>query len=283
MSAITEAKTSRFVDVGTLRVHMNEAGSGDPLVLIHGGGPGATGWGNYRRNIDSLSQHFRCLLVDLPGFGKSSKVFAKERGLFSVYAETIRGVLDALQIERAHFIGNSLGGGTTLKFILDYPDRAGNAVLMGSAGSTSVSSASPSEGLKTVISYYEGEGPTLEKMKACIDMMVVNKAHLNEALYRERYNASIDPEVLANPPLRPRGKSHSEELWKENLSGITQRVLLIWGREDRVVPLDMSYLLLQTIPNAQLHVFPKCGHWAQWEKAEEFNPLVTEFLLGPRD
>jgi pimeloyl-ACP methyl ester carboxylesterase len=282
MSTITEAATSRFVDAGKIRIHYNEAGSGEPLVLIHGGGPGASAWSNYRRNVESLAKHFRCLMVDLPGFGKSAKVGPNNKGIFAFYAETIRDVLDALRIERAHFIGNSLGGATTLKFILDYPDRAGNAVLMGAAGSTPVTSPWPSEGLKHLMSYYDGTGPSKEKLKSFIDVMVVDKTHLTDALYEERYLASIDPEVLANPPLRPRAGVPVEELWRENLSGISQRVLLIWGREDRVVPLDMSFLLLQRIPNAQLHVFPQCGHWAQWEKAEEFNPLVTEFLLRAR-
>ncbi|HBF97643.1 MAG TPA: alpha/beta hydrolase [Alphaproteobacteria bacterium] len=277
--AFTEEGTSKFVQAGDVKVHYNEAGEGETLILIHGGGPGATGWSNYQRNIDALSKHFRCILIDLPGYGKTDKV-RPDTGLFAFFAKTIRDMLDELKIDKAHFIGNSLGGGTTLKFALDYPDRAGNLVLMGPGGSVPMFTPWPSEGIKHLFSYYEGDGPSMQKLKNFIDVMVVDKTHLTDELYEQRYQASIDPEVVANPPLRIRKGMPLEELWKENLGGLTHNVLLIWGREDRVIPLDMANLLLKTIPNAALHVFPNCGHWAQWEKSEEFNPIVTNFIQG---
>ena len=277
--ALTEEGTSKFVQAGDVKVHYNEAGEGDALILIHGGGPGATGWSNYQRNVEQLSKHFRCFLIDLPGYGKTDKV-RPDTGLFAFFAKTIRDMLDELKIDKAHFIGNSLGGGTTLKFALDYPDRAGNLVLMGPGGSVPMFTPWPSEGIKHLFSYYEGDGPSMQKLKNFIDVMVVDKTHLTDELYEQRYQASIDPEVVANPPLRIRKGMPLEELWKENLSGLPHNVLLIWGREDRVIPLDMANLLLKKIPNAALHVFPNCGHWAQWEKSEEFNPIVTNFIKG---
>ena len=275
----TEKDTSKFVQAGKVRVHYNEAGSGDPLVLIHGGGPGATGWSNYQRNVDELSKHFRCLMIDLPGFGKTDKV-RPDTGLFAFFAEVIRDMLDALKIPKAHFIGNSLGGGTALKFALDYPDRAGRLVLMGPGGSVPLFTPWPSEGIKHLFSFYEGEGPTMAKLKAFIDVMVVDKSELTEALYEQRFKSATDPETVKNPPLRMRKGMPLEELWKENLAGLKHEFLLIWGREDRVIPLDMSLFLLNRIQKAQLHVFPNCGHWAQWEKAPEFNRIVAGFIKG---
>ncbi|MCK9992403.1 MAG: 4,5:9,10-diseco-3-hydroxy-5,9,17-trioxoandrosta-1(10),2-diene-4-oate hydrolase [Alphaproteobacteria bacterium] len=277
--AITEADTSKFVQAGKVRVHYNEAGSGDPLVLIHGGGPGATGWSNYQRNVDELSKHFRCLMIDLPGFGKTDKV-RPDTGLFAFFAEVIRDMLNELKIDKAHFIGNSLGGGTALKFALDYPDRAGRLVLMGPGGSVPLFTPWPSEGIKHLFSFYEGEGPTMAKLKAFIDVMVVDKSELTEALYEQRFKSATDPETVKNPPLRMRKGMPLEELWKENLAGLKHEFLLIWGREDRVIPLDMSLFLLNRIQKAQLHVFPNCGHWAQWEKAPEFNRIVAGFIKG---
>lgn len=277
--AITEADTSKFVQAGKVRVHYNEAGSGDPLVLIHGGGPGATGWSNYQRNVEELSKHFRCLMIDLPGFGKTDKV-RPDTGLFAFFAEVIRDMLNELKIDKAHFIGNSLGGGTALKFALDYPDRAGRLVLMGPGGSVPLLTPWPSEGIKHLFSFYEGEGPTMAKLKAFIDVMVVDKSELTEELYQQRFKSATDPETVKNPPLRMRKGMPLEELWKENLAGLKHDVLLIWGREDRVIPLDMSLFLLNRIQKAQLHVFPNCGHWAQWEKAPEFNRIVSGFIKG---
>jgi len=275
----TEKDTSKFVQAGKVRMHYNEAGSGEALVLIHGGGPGATGWSNYRRNVEELSKHFRCLIIDLPGFGKTDKV-RPDTGLFAFYAECIKNMLDELKIDKAHFIGNSLGGGTTLKFALDYPDRAGRLVLMGPGGSVPLLTPWPSEGIKHLFNFYEGEGPTMQKLKNFIEIMVVDKSELTEELYQERFAAATDPETVKNPPLRMRKGMPLEELWKENLAALKHEVLLIWGREDRVIPLDMSLFLLNRIQKAQLHVFPNCGHWAQWEKAPEFNRIVAGFIKG---
>ena len=277
--AHTEAGTSKFVQAGKVRVHYNEAGAGDPLVLIHGGGPGATGWSNYQRNVEELSKHFRCIMIDLPGFGKTDKV-RPDTGLFAFFAEVIRDMLNELKIDKAHFIGNSLGGGTALKFALDYPDRAGRLVLMGPGGSVPLFTPWPSEGIKHLFGFYEGEGPTMAKLKAFIDVMVVDKSELTEELYQQRFKSATDPETVKNPPLRMRKGMPLEELWKENLAGLKHDVLLIWGREDRVIPLDMSLFLLNRIQKAQLHVFPNCGHWAQWEKAPEFNRIVSGFIKG---
>ncbi|MSP42954.1 MAG: alpha/beta fold hydrolase [Alphaproteobacteria bacterium] len=277
--AYTESDTSKFVQAGKVRMHYNEAGSGEPLMLIHGGGPGATGWSNYRRNVDELAKNFRCLIIDLPGFGKTGKE-RPDTGLFGFYAECIKNMLDELKIDKIHFVGNSLGGGTAMKFALDYPDRAGRLVLMGPGGSVPMFSPWPSEGIKHLFNFYEGDGPSMQKLKNFIEIMVVDKSELTEELYQERFKAATDPETIKNPPLRMRKGMPLEELWKEDLGSLRNEVLLIWGREDRVIPLDMSLFLLNRIRKAQLHVFPNCGHWAQWEKAPEFNRIVSGFLKG---
>jgi pimeloyl-ACP methyl ester carboxylesterase len=131
--ALTEEGTSKFIQAGPLKLHYHEAGQGPALVMIHGGGPGAGGWSNYRRNVDHFAGHFRVILPDLPGFAKSDKPKI-ESGLLGFMAKAIHDLMDALDIPRANFIGNSLGGGTTLKFALDYPDRAQRLVLMGAPG-----------------------------------------------------------------------------------------------------------------------------------------------------
>lgn len=138
----------------------------------------------------------------------------------------------------------------------------------------------PSEGIKHLFNFYEGDGPSMQKLKNFIEIMVVDKSELTEELYQERFKAATDPETIKNPPLRMRKGMPLEELWKEDLGSLRNEVLLIWGREDRVIPLDMSLFLLNRIRKAQLHVFPNCGHWAQWEKAPEFNRIVSGFLKG---
>ena len=115
--------TSRFAQLENIRLHYNEAGSGDALILLHGGGPGASGWSNFKQNLPGLSEHFRVLLVDQPMFGLSDKPDIEEH-YFDFSARAVLQLMDSLDIEKAHFLGNSLGGGTTFRFALTYPDRA---------------------------------------------------------------------------------------------------------------------------------------------------------------
>jgi pimeloyl-ACP methyl ester carboxylesterase len=264
-----------------VKLFYRDLGQGEPLLLLHGGGPGASGWSNFSRNAGPLSGRFRVLVPDLPGFGASEKTLPDER-LFTYLAGVTRDFMDELGIARAHIVGNSLGGGTALRLALSSPDRVGRAVLMGSGGSVPVFSAWPTEGVRRLVGYYEDDGPSLRKLRDFIDIMVYDGSAVTDELLEQRYQASIDPEVLRKPPIvRRAGKVLLEDLWREDLAALPHDFLLVWGREDRVVPLDCAFMLLKQLQRARLHVFPQCGHWAQWEKAGEFNALVTEFLTYP--
>jgi 4,5:9,10-diseco-3-hydroxy-5,9,17-trioxoandrosta-1(10),2-diene-4-oate hydrolase len=276
MTSIEESTSAR-IKAGGIDLHYHELGSGFPVVLLHGGGPGASGWSNFSRNVTPLAKHWRVLVPDLPGFGKSERITVEDR-VFGFYARVVRDFLQALGISQAHFIGNSLGGGTALKLALDHPDHVGRLVLMGTGGSLPVFSATPTEGVRRLFEFYAGSGPSMQKLRAFIDLLVYDSAAITDELLAARYAAATLPEVIANPPLKFKGRPPLEDLWREALSELPHDVLLVSGREDRVVPLDCAFLLLKLIPNARLHVLPKCGHWAQWEHADEFNALVHDFL-----
>jgi len=276
--ALTEAGTSKFVQAGPLKLHYHEAGKGPVLIMIHGGGPGAGGWSNYRRNIDFFAEHFRVIVPDLPGFAKSDKP-KMEGGMFAFFSKAIRDLMDALDIPRASFIGNSLGGGTTIKLALDSPDRAEKLVMMGAGGSLPIFTPQPSEGIKHLISYYMPPGPSIEKLKNFLNVMVYDSSQLTDELIKERYAASTQPELLANPIFSPSRPVLPEPLW-QNLNNLRHKTLLIWGRDDRTITLDNAFIMLNQIPDVRLHVFGRCGHWAQWEKAAEFNRLVLDFLTN---
>jgi pimeloyl-ACP methyl ester carboxylesterase len=275
--ALTEEATSRFVQAGPLKLHYHEAGKGPVLIMIHGGGPGAGGWSNYRRNIDHFAVHFRVILPDLPGFAKSDKPKV-EGGLMTFMAKAIKELMGVLDIPRAHFVGNSLGGGTTIKFALDYPDQIQRMVLMGAPG-LPIFTPQPSEGIKHLMAYYEKPGPSMEKLRNFLNVMVYDGSQLTDQLIKERYEASIQPDLVANPLISRSRPMLPEPLWKD-FSQIKNKTLLVWGRDDRTVTLDHCFMLLNQLQDVRLHVFGKCGHWAQWEKAAEFNRLVAGFLSG---
>ena len=243
---------------------------------MHGAGPGASGWSNYQRNIPTLSQSHRLLVVDLPGFGQSDKV-VPEGSRLKLFARILHDMLDALNIPQAHFLGNSYGGGTTLRFAMDYPDRAGRLVLMGSLGGLATITPQPTQGLMRLITYYDAPGPSREKMRAFLHTLVYDKSQITDAFVEQRYQASIALDTTASPVAMTRGSMEDMVLWK-NFGAVRNKTLIIWGRDDQIMTLDNAFIMLNQFADSRLHVFSKCGHWAQWEQAEEFNGLVSNFL-----
>jgi 4,5:9,10-diseco-3-hydroxy-5,9,17-trioxoandrosta-1(10),2-diene-4-oate hydrolase len=285
---LTAESTSRYAQVRPeLRLHYHEAGvgNGPTIVLLHGGGPGASSWSNFARNIPVLAEHFHVLAVDQPGYGRSDK--PTEHPQYFVHsASALKDLLDHLEItSRVHLLGNSLGGGAAVRFALDYPDRAGKLVLMGPGGlSTNLFAPDPTEGVKLLSKFnYE---PTRENLEAFLRIMVFDQSLVTDELIDERFASASTPEALA--ATRAMGKSFASAdfekgmLWRDAYK-LRQPVLLIWGREDRVNPLDGALVATKLIPRAQLHVFGGCGHWAQLEKFHEFNRLAVDFLAGVKE
>jgi 4,5:9,10-diseco-3-hydroxy-5,9,17-trioxoandrosta-1(10),2-diene-4-oate hydrolase len=285
-----QAATGRYAEAGGMRLYYYEAGpdagppGGPPVVMLHGGGPGASAWTNFGPNLPVFAERFRTLLVDQPGFGQSARP-PVTGSYFTFSADALAALLTELGIERVHLLGNSLGGGTAVRFALNYPERAGRLVLMGPGGlSLNLFAPDPTEGVKRLMEFSAPPGPTRAKLEAFLRTLVCDQRLVTDELIDERFAAASDPEALA--AMASLGASffnpaHAEEglLWRE-AHRLRQRVLLIWGREDRVNPLDGALVALKTIRRAQLHVFGGCGHWAQLEKFDEFNRLVISFLEG---
>lgn len=281
MAELTEEGTSKFAQAGDIQLHYNEAGSGDAVIMLHGGGPGASGWSNFKQNMEAFSKHYRVLLVDQPGFGKSDKPDHGEY-LGAYNARAIRDLMDTLGIEKAHLLGNSMGGLVTLKFAVDHPDRANRLVLMGPANAgVGPSALNPTEGIKVIAGFYRGEGPTVEKMKGVVNALVYDASEVPDSVMEERFASATEPEALAwqskhmfNPKMK------MEQVWRE-IDQIKHKTLAMWGRDDRVTPFDRGLFVLQQMPDVRLHVFSHCGHWVQVEQADAFNRLALDFLQAP--
>ena len=271
---ISEESTSNSVKVGDFDIHYQDAGSGPVVIFIHGSGPGATGWSNFARNLGFFAESYRVIAPDLPNFGRSTKVEVPPK-TYSFYAEVILGFMDALNIDKACLVGNSLGGGISIKVALDQPERVEKLVLMGAGGGFPVFSPLPSEGIKVAMEYYEEPGPTREKLRKFLDVMVYDSSDITDELIEQRFTASTRPGTV---PLFTKTRMPGQESLVGRLGELVPKTLLIWGRDDRTVMLDNAFIMLKSIPNISLHVFGKCGHWCQWEKAEEFNTLVDGFL-----
>lgn len=267
----------RTAQVNGIPIAYVEQGQGEPLICIHGGGPGASGISNYRRNIGPFAAGGRRVIIpDLPGYGDSPSQPTAD-AIYEGFADNILGLMDALGIEKASFVGNSLGGGTTISLALRHPQRVNRMILMGPGGGYSLS-PHPTEGLLRMVHFYEGEGPTREKLDRVLDLLVFDRSLITPDLAEERYKACVRPDTMANPPLRGRGANPKDDLWRQPLNELEHRTLIIWGREDRVLSFDNALVFLKAIPNAELHVFPRTGHWVQWERADQFNAMVNAFL-----
>jgi 4,5:9,10-diseco-3-hydroxy-5,9,17-trioxoandrosta-1(10),2-diene-4-oate hydrolase len=273
--------TERTVRVHGKDIFVAEAGTGAPIVLLHGGGPGASG------RVELFPQHRR------PG-GTLPRPRARHAGLRPLRQgrrpqRSIRvsrrfhpGMLDELGIQRAHLVGNSYGGSCALRLALDTPHRVDKLVLMGPGG-VGTTRGLPTPGLKSLLSYYGGDGPSLDKLRTFIrTYLVFDGDAVPEALIESRYAASIDPDVVANPPLqRPAGLG---TLWRmdftrdRRLSTLETPTLVIWGRDDKVNKPSGATMLAERMPNADVLITANTGHWVQWERADFFNAVTTAFL-----
>lgn len=250
-----------------------EEGAGPPLLLLHGSGPGVTAWANWRLAIPELAKKRRVIAPDAAGFGYTERKPNAHYGL-DYWVEHIIGFLDALKIGRTDFVGNSFGGALTLAVATRHPDRVGKIVLMGSAGGE----FEITPGLDAVWGYE----PSVENMRAIVEMFAYDKSLLTDGLVASRYEASIRPgfhESYSSLFPAPRQR-HITALATpvDKLRALDKPVLLIHGREDRIIPLESSVKLHHLIEKSELHVFGQCGHWTQIEKKDRFVRVVEDFL-----
>ncbi|MFE9107817.1 alpha/beta fold hydrolase [Actinomadura geliboluensis] len=276
---LTQADTARTVQTKDWKLRYYEAGAGQPVVLLHGSGPGATGWSNFSGNIEALAEHFHVYAVDMPGWGDSDAATVDRLD----HVEAAVQFLDALGIAKAAFVGNSMGGQTSLRLATEHPDRITHLVTMGPpvgrAPGLFAPGGGPSEGLKVLIETYREPSP--ENMRRLVEIMCFDKAAFaTPELCQARSDAALArPEHLRNyVDGLPKGAPLPVWVKPELLPGITVPTLLIHGRDDRVVPFENSLYLLANIPDSRLVLINRCGHWAMIEHADEFNRVVTDFL-----
>ncbi|MFF5289993.1 4,5:9,10-diseco-3-hydroxy-5,9,17-trioxoandrosta-1(10),2-diene-4-oate hydrolase [Paractinoplanes globisporus] len=268
----------------TLNFHRAGPVGATPVVLLHGGGPGASALSNFGRTIPVFAKRFDTIAVDQPGYGGSTSD-PIEGQYFTHAADALAALLDELGIPSVDLIGNSLGGGTAVRFALRHPSRAGKLLLMGPGGlSLNVFAADPTEGVKRLGAFGAPPGPSREKMAAFLRTLVFDRSLITDELIDERFAAASTPAAML--ALRDMGASFTDPstyeegmLWRD-AHRLRNEVLLVWGREDRVNPLDGALVALKLIRRCRLHVFGGCGHWAHLEKFDEFNRLAFDFLEG---
>ncbi|CAM3750788.1 alpha/beta fold hydrolase [Polaromonas hydrogenivorans] len=256
-----------------VNTNYHDVGSGFPVLMIHGSGPGVSAWANWRLTIPALAAQRRVIAPDMVGFGFSERPAGIRYGLDSWVAQAI-GLLDALKIERADLIGNSFGGALALALAIRHPTRVRRLVLMGAAGV----SFPITPGLDAVWGYT----PSIANMRKLLDVFAFDRTLMSDELAELRYRASIQPGFQeAFSAMFPAPRQNGVEALasrEEDIRALPHETLVVHGREDQVLPLSNSLTLAQWISRSQLHVFGRCGHWTQIEHAARFAQLVGNFL-----
>ncbi|NBM16144.1 alpha/beta fold hydrolase [Streptomyces sp. GC420] len=277
MSGQKRPEIGAEVAAGGIRTNYLEDGSGSPVVLVHGSGPGVTAYANWRLTIPALARRMRVLAPDMAGFGFSERPEGVSYGL-DLWVDQLVGFLDALELPSASVVGNSFGGAIALRAAARHPDRVDRLVLMGSVGVPF--RLTEGEGLDAVWGYE----PSIENMRRLLDVFAHSRELVNDELAEVRYRASIQPgfqEAFSSMFPAPRQRWADAMVTPDDeIRALPHETLIVHGREDRVIPLANSLRLMELIPAAQLHVFGHCGHWTQIEWADAFNELVGDFLTA---
>jgi 4,5:9,10-diseco-3-hydroxy-5,9,17-trioxoandrosta-1(10),2-diene-4-oate hydrolase len=269
--------TSHWLE-GEYRLHYNEAGTGPNLVLLHGSGPGVSGWSNFRGNFGVFAERFRTVIPDLPGFGRSERP-PFDRAYPRVAADHLVRLLDALGMEKAHLLGNSMGGYVAFEFALAYPDRVDRIVGMGPGGlAANILGPEQSEGARRLGEFMAA--PSKEAMERWVDTMVGNKSVVDDQLIEERLANALAPGAIESAVaiFMSLGQHPEPVPLYARVKNIKAPTLITWGRDDRMLPVEGSLFGFRQMPNAELHIFSKCGHWAQVERKSDFERLVIDFL-----
>jgi pimeloyl-ACP methyl ester carboxylesterase len=263
----------RTIDAGGIETSYLEAGSGETVLMLHGSGPGVSALANWQLNIPTLAQRFHVLAPDIVGFGATER---PEDIVYSLrnWTDHVWAFMDARDIQKAKVIGNSLGGRIALQMATDQPDRIAKMVLMGAPGVGMTST----EGLAALRAYE----PSHDAMRELLcNYFAVDPAMITDELVKIRYEASIADgayEAYRAMFFDPRHAGTELSITENEVRAIATPILLIHGREDKVVPLQVSVTMLGLLPNADLHVFSACGHWTQIERADEFSAVVSDYL-----
>ena len=275
---LAEEGTSKTIQAGGMTVHYHDVGSGDPLLLLHSYGPGSTSWITWHKVLPEFSKHFRCIAMDLPNFAKTGPVVYNEP-THNFQSQTALALLDALGIERAHVVGNSQGGQSSMVFAYRYPDRI-NKLVWG-AGHVGTGGGYPNEYLMTVTpeegiraSRAAGQNPTLENFRYYLETHIHDQSLVTDDLVEYVHRAYTSRPDLAEA----RAKSSSAPYnHSKHLGEISAPTLIVWGRHDRMCQFEIGLNAFNLTPNAQLVVL-HCGHWVPFEKPKEYASHVLNFL-----
>ena len=276
-TGLEESGTGKTIQAGGMTVHYHDIGAGEPVLFLHSYGPGTTAWITFHKVVGALSQHFRCILMDLPNFSKTGPIVYRE-GVHAVQARTAVALLDALGIARAHWVGNSQGGQSAMVAAITHPGRVQKFVMggshIGTGGDRYLMANRPSEGSRATRAL---DDPSRENIAHYLSVHIDDESLVTDELVDYIHRAHTwSPEFIE-------GRRQSVSVphdYTPDLAGIQAPVLLIHGRYDRMVAFEVSIAILNHIADSRVVLLNNCGHWPPFEKPAEYTAHVLTFLRG---
>jgi pimeloyl-ACP methyl ester carboxylesterase len=276
----TQKLQDQYIQIGSINTRYWSAGNqGDPVILLHGGGSSIEAW-SY--NIQALAQHHRVFAFDMVGSGLSDKPVVPYS--LDYQLQFLNTFLDTFDIQHTSLIGNSMGGSIALKFALQSPERVQKLGLVSSFGLGREIDFSD-----RLLAAFPAIANLIPASRSGVRWVLNSCVHHPNSVPEEwielsfqRFNLPGQREALMSlltANLNFWGVRH--EVFSsivQQLDRIKAPTLVIWGKQDAIVPVAHAYVAASKIPNSALHIFEQCGHWAQVEYSEAFNHLVSEFL-----
>ena len=277
-----------FVRANGIKTHFIEAGSGEPVVLVHGGGPGACGKHNWGNNVPVLAERFHVFAIDLIGYGLTDKPPIEYS--YQAKVDHIAGFIDTLCLDQVHLGGNSMGTYLVVRYALDHPDRVKKVLMVATAtvaGAMGVGTFSKEGGTPR---QSVGERSPPEAMRAWLGTLLYNKDRITDELVERRVR------LAALPGAAEAQKSYWEHMAKirvdpnlkqwydvsQRLPKVTIPLALVWGKEDQFAPVELAHRLREALPNLkEFHLVDKAGHQVQNDQPEKFNEIALQFFLQP--
>lgn len=254
-----------------LRLHFLDEGSGPVVLWLHGSGPGASGYSNFKGNYPQFAAAgFRNLVVDLPGFGRSDKPEDVQYDL-DFFVKTISGFLKAVGVKRATLLGNSLGGAIALGLALAEPERVEKLILMAPGGVEERETYFQMIGIQRMVELYSAGPLGIEQMRRIMSLQLFDSSQLDDNLLAERVAVAVhQPRNLFSTMMVPNMTDRLEELQVP--------ILGFWGTDDNFNPATGALKVLKHSRNARFIMLNRCGHWVQVEHRDLFNKACLDFL-----
>lgn len=271
---MNDAGRGKSILAADLQTNYHDHGAGSAVVLLHGSGPGVSAWTNWKRVMPALSDRFRVIAPDMAGFGYTERDPAIHYDI-KFWVRHLVGILDSLELGKVSLVGNSFGGSLALAATARHPDRFERLVLMG----TPCDRFTMTPGLRAGWDYV----PSKDNMRKAMEHFPFDPAFITDELVEDRYQASMIPgaqeglrKLLAKPA--DEGETELSGMPEHVVANIQHPTLVLHGREDRVIPVEMGLKLGRAMPNAELHMFGRCGHWVQAERFDDFIALTRRHL-----